>query len=144
MTKRMFTLAAAAAALSFTACGSDTMDDVKDDIDSAATDVGDAVDEAGEDAMESTARNVAREAGGDQFTEAGHELDGELTCESTVIDERLSKVEIRCTGTTAAGGDAVLEGATNELPGRSFDSMDGLFKGTVDGNEVFAVDELGD
>jgi hypothetical protein len=94
--------------------------------------------------MESVARNIASESGAEQFADAGYELDGELACEATVVEEELSKVEIHCTGTAAAGGDAELNGATNELPGEDFDRLEGLFVGTVDDTEVFAVDQLGD
>jgi hypothetical protein len=128
---------AVCATFGFASCSSD-------DMDSVATDFGDAADEAGEDATESIARNIAADSGAEQFKDAGYELDGELVCEATVVEEKLSKVEISCTGTVAAGGDAELIGATNEMPARSFDQLEGLFKGTVDGNEVFATDQLGD
>ena len=105
---------------------------------------GDAADEVGEDATESAARNLAADAGDEQFEAAGHSIDGELDCEARVVTDELKKVEIVCTGVTDAGGEAKLEGATNELPGKSFDELEGLFVGTVDGTEVFATDVLGE
>ena len=121
---------AVAATLALASCGSD--------------DLSDATDELGEDAIESIARNIASESGEEQFAESGNEIDGELECEATVVTDKLSKVEIHCTGVVEGGGDAELNGATNELPGGDFDRLDGLFKATVDGNEVFATDQLGD
>lgn len=135
---------AVAALFTFAACGSDDMDDAEDEIDSLATNLDNAVDEASEDAIESAARNIASEAGAEEFADAGYELDGELACEATALEDELSKIEISCTGVAAAGGDAAMTGATNEMPGEDLDSLEGLFKGTVDGNEVFATDQLGD
>lgn len=128
--RNVATLSLTVAALALASCGSDTLSD--------------SADEVGEDAIESVARNIASESGADQFADAGHELDGELECEATVVEDRLSIVEIRCTGVAAAGGDAELIGATNELPGKDFDRLDGLFRATVDDTEVFATDHLGD
>jgi predicted small secreted protein len=144
MNMRRMTTLAVAAAFAVAGCSSETRDSIGDDVESAATDLDEALDESGEDATESAARNLAAESGEEQFADAGHEIDGELTCEATVVEEELSKVEINCTGVTTSGGDAVLTGATNEMPGDDFDSLEGLFKATVDGAEVFATDRLGD
>jgi hypothetical protein len=52
-------------------------------------------------------------------------------------------VDIDCTGTTVDGGDASLTGTTAELPGLSFNELDGDFVGVVDGIEVFTTERLG-
>jgi hypothetical protein len=128
--------------LTIAACDDDTKEDVESNLESAVTEVGDAVDEAADDAAEALARNIATQQGEEQFNNAGHELDGPLTCESTVRDG-VAKIDISCTGTTKAGGAAALTGATNELPGASVVSINGQFSGTVDGEEVFSTERLG-
>lgn len=146
-------LVASAAALALggvaAACDDETTDDlqedvedVRDDVESAVTDAVDAIDEASEDAVEAAARSFAALQGEQEFEAAGHEIDGDLTCEADATDD-LTAVEITCTGTTVDGGDARLTGTTTELPGVSIDQLDGDFVGTVDGDEVFTTDGLG-
>jgi hypothetical protein len=140
MTKiRLAQGAALLAVLTFSGCSDD---DVESDVESAATEVGDAVGEAAEDAGEVLARNIATQQGEEQFNDAGHELDGPLTCEATVADG-VDEIEISCTGTTQAGGAAELTGTTSEIPGASVVTLDGEFTGTVDGEEVFTTERLG-
>jgi outer membrane murein-binding lipoprotein Lpp len=127
------------AVLTFAGCSDD---DVESDLESAATEVGDAVGEAAEDAGEAVARNIATQQGEEQFNNAGHELDGPLTCEATV-DDGVDEIDISCTGTTQAGGAAELTGTTSEIPGASVVFLDGEFIGTVDGEEVFSTERLG-
>jgi hypothetical protein len=112
------------------------------DLQTAASEVGDALDEATTDAAEALARTIATQQGEEQFKNAGHELATDLTCEATVQDG-VSKIDISCTGTTKAGGAAVLTGTTNEIPGASVVTLDGQFTGTVDGQEVFSTQRLG-
>src|SRR5688500_1042232 len=90
-----------AAALVIAGCSEDTQDAVEDDLDTAATEVGEAVGEATNDAGEALARNIATQQGEEQFNNAGHELDGPLTCEATVRDD-VAQIDITCTGTTQA------------------------------------------
>jgi outer membrane murein-binding lipoprotein Lpp len=131
--------AAVLAVFTFAGCSDD---DVESDLESAATEVGDAVGEAAEDAGEAVARNIATQQGEEQFNNAGHELDGPLTCEATVGDG-VDEIDISCTGTTQAGGAAELTGTTSEIPGASVVTLDGEFVGTVDGEEVFNTERLG-
>jgi hypothetical protein len=131
-----------AALLTIASCSEDTQDAVESDLETAATEVGDAVGEAADDAGEALARNIATQQGEEQFKNAGHELDGPLTCEATVQDG-VAKIDISCTGTTKDGGAAALTGTTNEIPGASVVTLDGDFTGTVDGAEVFTTQRLG-
>jgi hypothetical protein len=142
MKTRLAHAAAVAALLTIASCSEDTQDAVESDLESAATEVGDAVGEAANDAAEVLARNIATQQGEEQFNNAGHELAGPLTCEATIQDG-VAQIEISCTGTTQAGGAAVLTGTTNEIPGASVVTLDGDFTGTVDGEEVFTTERLG-
>ena len=139
---RLANAAAVAAILFIAGCSEDTQDAVESDLESAVTEVGDAVGEAADDAGEALARNIATQQGEEQFNDAGHELDGPLTCEATVQDG-VAQIEISCTGTTQDGGAAALTGTTNEIPGASVVTLDGEFTGTVDGEEVFTTERLG-
>jgi hypothetical protein len=138
--KSVFVVAAAAMAVS--ACSEDTRDSISTDVESAVTAVGDAVGEVTDDAAGVLARNIATQQGEEQFTNAGHPLDGPLTCTST-ISEGADSIEIACTGTTQDGAAAALTGATSEIPGASVVSLEGNFTGTVDGEEVFTTQDLG-
>lgn len=135
-------LAAAVLAVSAAACSDDTQESVEDDVESAITEVVDVLDEASEDAVELAARNFASVQGSQEFENAGHPIDGDLTCEADATDD-LTAVDIDCTGTTVDGGEASLSGTTSEFPGASFDELDGDFVGTVDGTEVFSTERLG-
>lgn len=129
------------------ACGDDDDDGADDRIEE---EVGDAVstassaaEEGVDSAAETVARNLASEHGEDQFEAAGHDIEGDLACEADASGGT-DAVEITCTGTTEAGGDAELTGTTSELPGASATELEGDFTGTVDGEEVFTTDRLGD
>jgi hypothetical protein len=139
---RLAHAAAIAAVLTVVGCSEDTQDAVESDLEGAASDAGDAVGEAATDAAEALARNIATQQGEEQFNDAGHKLAGPLTCEATV-DDGVAKIDISCTGTTEAGGAAVLTGTTNEIPGASVVTLDGDFIATVDGEEVFTTERLG-
>ena len=128
--------------LAFVSCSSDSRDELEEDARTAISDAGDAVDEAVRDAAEAVARNIAAEQGEEQFNDAGHPIDGKLTCEANA-DDGADEIEISCTGTTESGGEAALTGTTSELPGASVVTLDGDFTGTVDGEEVFSTTRLG-
>lgn len=130
------------ALLVFPACSEESQDAVRADVESAVTEVGEVVDEASDDAGEAVVRNIATQQGEEQFANAGHPLDGPLTCEATVQDD-VAAIDVSCTGTTQAGGTAALTGTTSELPGASVVSLEGTFTGTVDGQEVFTTERLG-
>lgn len=145
MTTRHITralLVAAVAAFGVAGCSSDTNESIATDLQTAVTAVGDAAGDVTDDAAEVLARNIATQQGEEQFNNAGHTLDGPLTCTSSVTDGADS-IAIECTGTTQAGGAAVLTGATSEIPGASVVSLEGEFTGTVDGQEVFTTEDLG-
>jgi len=126
----------------FAACSSDSRDALEDDARTAVSDVDEAVDEASRDAGEAAARNIATEQGEEQFRDAGHPIEGKLTCEATIADG-IDAIDIACTGTTETGGAAALTGRTSELPGASVVTLDGDFTGTVDREEVFSTARLG-
>jgi len=123
-------------------CSSDTRNSIKTDVQSAASDVQNAADDALNNAAEVVVRNLATQQGEEQFQNAGHTLQGPLTCEANVEDG-VEKVDVSCTGTTKDGQAAALTGTTDELPGASVVSIKGQFVGTVAGTQVFSVDHLG-
>lgn len=140
--RRISTVLLAAAALAVVGCSDDTQDSIGTDLQNVATNVGEVVDEATNDAAEALARNIATQQGEEQFTNAGHALEGPLEC-TAIIADGVAQIDIGCTGVTQAGGEAVLTGMTSEIPGASVVSLEGEFVGTVDGTEVFATDQLG-
>jgi hypothetical protein len=142
MNPRIIAVSVLTGALAIASCSSDTRSSIETDVRSAASDVADAADDAVNDAAEALARNIATQQGEEQFNNAGHELDGPLTCEATIADG-VSEIEISCTGTTQAGGAAALTGTTDEIPGASVVELEGQFSGTVDGTEVFNTSSLG-
>lgn len=142
MNRRTVAMFLVPAVIALAGCSSDTQESISTDLESAATAVGDAVGEATDDAVEVAARNLATQQGEEQFTNAGHPLDGPLECTATIADG-VAEVDIDCTGTTREGGAATLTGRTNELPGASVVSLDGRFTGAVDGTTVFETERLG-
>jgi hypothetical protein len=148
--RKLLVALAAVSTLGVVACGNDddqTADSIIQDISSAArtavSEVGSAIDEAGSDAAEAAVRNLAAEQGEQEFSDAGHPLDGDgLTCEAKAGDN-LDSVDVNCTGTTEDGKPAALTGTTDELPGASVTEVEGNFTGTVDGTKVFTTDKLG-
>jgi len=142
MTTRHFTGALFAAALAVAGCSSESQDSITSDLQSAATEIGQAAGDATNNAAEALARNIATQQGEEQFTNAGHALDGPLTCTASITDGA-DQIEIKCTGTTQQGGIAVLSGSTSEIPGASVVSLEGDFVGTVDGAAVFTTQQLG-
>ena len=142
MRRALLTAVTAAVILVAGGCSSDQRSSVETQVRSAVTDVSTAVDDAANNAAEAAARNIAAQQGAQQFKDAGHELDGDLTCTAQVTDD-VARLDINCTGTTTTGGAAVLTGTTDEVPGASLDSLKGQFTGTVDGSEVFTTQQLG-
>ena len=134
--------AVALSALALGACSDDTKDDAKSAASNAVEDVKDAAGGAVNDAAEMAVRNIAKEQGEEQFKNSGNELEGDLTCEAKVTTDA-KHVDVNCTGKTKDGKDAVLTGQTSELPGASVTELEGDFKGTVGGAEVFATKALG-
>jgi len=130
------------AVLAIGGCSSDDRESIATDLQSVATNIANAADEATDDVAEALTRTIATQQGEEQFKNAGHELDGPLTCEATVQQDA-ANIAITCTGTTQEGGTAELTGETNEVPGASVVSLDGDFTGTVDGEEVFSTQRLG-
>jgi len=142
MNRRLSIVLVASGLLAGAGCSSDTRDSITSDVKSAASDVQDAAGDALDNAAETVVRNLATQQGEEQFQNAGHTLEGPLTCEAKVEDG-VSKVDVNCTGTTKDGQPAVLTGTTDELPGASVVSIKGQFVGTVGGTQVFSVDHLG-
>jgi hypothetical protein len=101
-------------------------------------------DDALDDVTELAVRNFAALQGSEQFKAAGYEIDDDgLSCTASVGVGGRTAVEVDCTGTTVDGGDAVLNGVTSEIPGASITELEGDWTATVDGEQVFATDELG-
>jgi hypothetical protein len=142
MTTRTLWTALLVTAFAVGGCSSDTRQSLATDLQSAVTAVGDAASAAANDAAEVLARNIATQQGEEQFKNAGQTLDGPLTCTATIADG-VDNIAVDCTGTTQAGGAAVLTGTTNEIPGASVVALDGDFTGSVDGQEVFTTQHLG-
>lgn len=142
MTRLPFAALLVALPLAFAACSSESREELEDDAETAISDVGNAIDEAAQNAAEAIARTLATEQGEEHFRNAGHPIDGKLTCTAETTDG-LDSIDIDCTGTTDEGGAALLTGQTSELPGASVVTLDGQFLGTVDGAEVFDTSRLG-
>ena len=100
---------------------------------------GDLVDQG----TEAVVRNVAAAAGAGAFEREGVEVDGALDCSasSTGGAERL---QVRCTGSSTDGEELVLEGEATTGDAEPGNLVRGSFVGTVDGEQVFEQDCLGD
>ena len=140
---------AAGLVLAGAACSDDAEDrvdeapqDIQEEAEDAVTSASEAVDEGTDDAAEAAVRNLAATHGADEFEQAGHAIEGDLECESTIADGE-DAVDVTCTGTTTDGDDAEMTGTTSELPGASATELEGTFTGTVAGEEAFSVDRLG-
>lgn len=132
----------ALSSLTLVACSEETKNDAKSAVTNAVEDAKDAGSTAINNAAEAAVRNIATQQGEEQFKNSGNELDGPLTC-TAKVGESAKNVAVDCTGTTKDGKAAALTGTTNELPGASITELEGDFKGTVDGTEVFATKALG-
>jgi hypothetical protein len=128
--------------LTLMGCSKDTRASIKTDLKAGVSDISAAIDKAANNASEVLARNIATQQGEEQFKNAGQTLSGALTC-AAKIQDGVAKIAISCTGTTQAGGAAVLTGVTSEIPGASVVALSGEFTGTVDGKPVFTTQRLG-
>jgi len=100
---------------------------------------GDLIDQG----TEAVVRNVAAAAGAGAFEREGVEVEGPLECtvSSTGGAERL---QVRCTGSSKDGEELVLEGEATTGDAEPGNFVRGSFVGTVDGEQVFEQDCLGD
>jgi hypothetical protein len=100
---------------------------------------GDLVDQG----TEAVVRNVAAAAATSAFEREGVEVEGALDCtaSSTGGAERL---QVRCTGSSTDGEELVLEGEATTGDAEPGNLVRGSFVGTVDGEQVFEQDCLGD
>jgi hypothetical protein len=100
---------------------------------------GDLVDQG----TEAVVRNVVAAAGAGAFEREGVEVEGPLDCSasSTGGAERL---QVRCTGSSKDGEELVLEGEVTTGDAEPGNLVRGSFVGTVDGEQVFEQECLGD
>ena len=100
---------------------------------------GDLVDQG----TEAVVRNVAAAAAAGAFEREGVEVEGVFDCtaSSTGGAERL---QVRCTGSSTDGQALVLEGEATTGDAEPGNLVRGSFVGTVDGEQVFEQDCLGD
>jgi hypothetical protein len=100
---------------------------------------GDLVDQG----AEAVVRNVVAAAGAGAFEREGVEVEGSLDCtaSSTGGAERL---QVHCTGSSKDGEELVLEGEASTGDAEPGTLVRGSFVGTVDGEQVFEQDCLGD
>ena len=100
---------------------------------------GDLVDQG----TEAVVRNVVAAAGAGAFEREGVEVEGPLDCSasSTGGAERL---QVRCTGSSKDGEELVLEGEATTGDAEPGNLVRGSFVGTVDGEQAFEQECLGD
>ena len=142
MTRRSFAPLFLVGFLGIAGCSSDSRQSIKTDVQSAISTVGNAAGNAVDSAAEVAVRNIATQQGEEQFKNVKQTLSGPLTCTAKVASG-VSKIDVSCTGQTATGGAATLQGTTDEIPGASVVSLKGQFVGSIDGKQVFSVDHLG-
>ena len=100
---------------------------------------GDLVDEG----TEAVVRNVAAAAAAGAFEREGVEVDGSLDCTAS-SSGGAERLQVRCTGTSRDGEELVLEGEATTGDAEPGNLVRGSFVGTVDGEQVFEQDCLGD
>ncbi|HVF07450.1 MAG TPA: hypothetical protein VNC60_02640 [Actinomycetota bacterium] len=97
-----------------------------------------------DDTIEVAVRNAAAAAGTAAFEQQGLEVSDVLECTSNSTGGA-DRVSVSCSGTSDDGRELALDG---EVAAReqdiSVDAIRGSFVGTVDGEEVFSEDCLGD
>jgi hypothetical protein len=97
-----------------------------------------------DDAVEVAVRNAAAAAGTAAFEQQGLEVSDVLACTSNSTGG-VETVSVSCSGRSDDGRELAIEG---EVDAReqdiSVDAIRGSFVGTVDGDEVFSEDCLGD
>lgn len=97
-----------------------------------------------DDTAEIAARNAAAAAGTAAFEREGLEVSDVLECTAN-SSGGAEKLSVSCTGTSDDGKRLALEGTVSAREEDiSVDAIRGSFVGTVDGEEVFAEDCLGD
>jgi hypothetical protein len=96
-----------------------------------------------DDTVELAARNLAAQAGEEEFQNAGLDVEGTLNCTAT-SQGGADEVEIRCTGTSADGKQLLLEGTLLAQQGDVGDVARGEFVGTADGEEIFSESCVGE
>lgn len=97
-----------------------------------------------DDTAEVAARNAAAAAGTAAFEGEGLEVSDVLECTANSTGGA-EKINVTCTGTSDDGRELALEGTvTGREQDINVDAIRGSFVGTVDGEEVFAEDCLGD
>ena len=100
---------------------------------------GDLVDEG----TEAVVRNVAAAAAAGAFEREGVEVEGALDCTAS-SSGGAERLQVRCTGTSTDGEELVLEGEATTGDAEPGNLVRGSFVGTVDGEQVFEQDCLGD
>ena len=97
-----------------------------------------------DDTAEIAARNAASAAGTAAFEQQGLEVSDVLECTANSTGGAKELI-VSCTGASDDGKELALEGTVSaDEQDISVDAIRGSFVGTVDGEEVFAEDCLGD
>ena len=91
---------------------------------------------------EAIVRNAVAGAGEAAFEDEGVEVEGNLDCEATSTGGA-ERIEVSCTGTSVDGEELAIEGEAETGASEGNDDVSGSFVGTVDGEEVFQEDCLG-
>lgn len=96
-------------------------------------------------AGDAVARNGAAQAGKFAFGQAGHDIDGNLSCSTE--DKSDERMTVHCTGTTKdskpAEMRAALDTGAKVVTGDRAKISGAAVTGTVDGKEVFQKDCIG-
>jgi hypothetical protein len=95
-----------------------------------------------DDAAEVAARNIATEAGREEFENNGVDVLGDLSCVAN-SEGGGEQLTVRCTGTASNDRELLLEGTVSTDQGDIGDAVRGTFVGSVDGKEVFSEDCFG-
>lgn len=97
-----------------------------------------------DDTAEIAARNAASAAGTAAFEQQGLEVSDVLECTANSTGGA-KELSVTCTGASDDGKELALEGTVSaEEQDVNVDAIRGSFVGTVDGEEVFSEDCLGD
>jgi hypothetical protein len=95
-----------------------------------------------DEGTEAIVRNAVAGAGEAAFEDEGVEVEGNLDCEATSTGGA-ERIEVSCTGTSVDGEELAIEGEAETGASEGNDDVSGSFVGTVDGEEVFQEDCLG-
>jgi len=97
-----------------------------------------------DDTAEIAARNAASAAGTAAFEQQGLEVSDVLECTANSTGGA-KELSVTCTGASDDGKELALEGTVSaDEQDINVDAIRGSFVGTVDGEEVFSEDCLGD